>query len=710
MGGNGWIPAQGDGTRLNNSASQSIIGNVRNPSTLDYYSRSDANGAGFTRKFANAGSYCAANTNLPQNNPFGACIIDQRLAVNQIQPLHETANFFGRFTKALGADHEFFTEFGYYRTKSHVDGLATVPSSAYFTPDGVSNSQTAATVLGASHPDNPYFGTAARLSYLPLYDTGISGTDSSASTTRLVSGFKGTMGGWDYDTAVNYSSATQTDTSLKVMDWRVKNALLNPTAANVATATAWSSKYAALPAGTYWRIGENASLNSAAMYDALLANKSRKGESKTYGADFKISKEIAKAPGGPIAIAFGAEVRHEENNLPFYDGLGNYIGLSLTSYGGKRDIYAGFTEVVVPLTKQIELSGALRYDHYSDAGNATTPKVGIKWKPVQSLALRGTYSEGFRAPSSPENNLGSIAAFSGATVTDNARCASLAGLPQATIDANCKNVAPAFVQRGNPDLKPEKSKSYTFGMVWDVSSSLSMNVDFWSIKRSGLPVLEDTQSAVDAGRVVRDTATKLTPGDLGGILNGFVVFQNADRSETRGVDLEVKSRFKLQNLGQLGANLTWTHLQRQRVITEAGDVHDYAGTHGNCEITNCIGSPKTKVSLALSLDMGQWRLGSNINYRGGMSNKLEASDTECAQTTANGADFPKGCRVSSFTSTDLSALFRATKQLEYSVGVSNVFDRKPATDFETYGAIGYYPLDYVGAIGRAFKVSVRYMF
>jgi iron complex outermembrane receptor protein len=103
-----------------------------------------------------------------------------------------------------------------------------VPSGAYFTPDGVSNSQTAATALGASHPDNPYFGTAARLSYLPLYDTGISGTDSSASTMRFVSGFRGTWAGWDYDTAINYSSASQTDSSLKVMDWRVKNALLNP--------------------------------------------------------------------------------------------------------------------------------------------------------------------------------------------------------------------------------------------------------------------------------------------------------------------------------------------------------------------------------------------------------------------------------------------------------------------------------------------------
>ena len=92
-----------------------------------------------------------------------------------------------------------------------------------------------------------------------------------------------------------------------------------------------------------------------------------------------------------------------------------------------------------------------------------------------------------------------------------------------------------------------------------------MNVDFWSIKRSGLPVLEDTQSAVDAGRVVRDTATKLTPETLGGILNGFVVFQERrPQRETAGVDLEVKSRFKLPEPRPAGANLTWTHLQRQR--------------------------------------------------------------------------------------------------------------------------------------------------
>ena len=152
---------------------------------------------------------------------------------------------------------------------------------------------------------------------------------------------KGTWQTWDFDTGLVYSAAQQTDTSTKTLNWRVSNALLNPTAANVAAATAFSPAYAALPAGTVWRIGENAGLNSAAMYEALLADQERTGYSKLYGADFKLSKEVGQLQGGPLGLAFGAEVRREENNLPFYTGLGDYAGLSLTSYGGARNIYAG---------------------------------------------------------------------------------------------------------------------------------------------------------------------------------------------------------------------------------------------------------------------------------------------------------------------------------------------------------------------------------
>jgi iron complex outermembrane receptor protein len=712
-GGDGWIPGDPSAPsgRLNNSADPSIVGSVRNPLTNDYYSRSDPAGAGFTRLFPGAQSYCLAETNLPQNNPQGGCITDIRRRYNQIQPEHETASFFTRVNKQLDNDREAFFEASLYTSQSVVDQLPPSISGGFFRPDGSSVSQ-AGTSLGAAHPDNPYFGTAARLRYRAI-DIGPASVQSKSHTLRLLAGMRGSLGVWDFDTAFFASEVKQRDLATKLVNVAVKNALLNPTPANVAAAVAASPAYAALPPGTYYRIGENAGLNSAAVYDALLDDRERVGSSRQTGADLKLTRDLGRLPGGPVGLALGAELRREANDLPFYDGLGQYTGLSLTKYGGQRDIHAAYAEVLLPLAKQLELNAALRHDRYSDAGNATTPKFGLKWKPFGSFALRGTWAKGFRAPSSTENSAESVAAFGGPSVNDNLRCAALtaAGLPAATVNANCRGLALTFVQRGNPELKSEKSTSKTLGLVWDITPASSVTLDAWEIRRTGLPVIEDPQAAIDAGRYTRDASTALAPGDPGGILSAFVVFQNSDQSLTRGVDLEAKQRFDLgEGLGKLTLTGTWTHLLVQRVITAAGVVHDYAGTHGDCNITNCIGTPRNRISLAASWDLGTWRLGANLNVRGGMANKFEQSDTTCAQTLADGQDFPSGCKLESFKTLDLSVLWKLGKNAELFGSVANLLDSKPPADFETYGAIGYNPLDYSGAIGRFFRVGVKYMF
>jgi iron complex outermembrane receptor protein len=725
-GGQGWIPEAANAFgRLPNTASPSFIGNVRRPFTdiLDtsttpptpiqnYYSRSDPAGANFTQTFANANAYCLAHTNLPQNNAAGGCINDQRLSVNQIQPMQETGNLYGRFTKSLGGDTEAFAEVGYYSTRSRVDGLAISPSAAVFQKDGSVLSQTAATQLGAAHPDNPYFGTAARLMYNPQFDTGITGTNSESRTLRGLVGVKGSFAGtsWNYDSAVSFAESKQTDTATNVMNWRVKNALLNPTAANVATATAFSPEYAALPAGTLWRIGENASLNSAAMYNALLANKSREGISRTYGVDFKVDGEIGKLDGGPIGLAVGVEARRETINLPQWEGQGDYTGLSLTSYGGGRTITAAYAELGLPLTKTLEFSPAIRFDNYSDAGTSFTPKIGAKWKPFDSFAVRGTIGRGFRAPSIAEQS--SLAGFGGIVVDDNARCAALtaAGLPAATVAANCEGIAPTFVIKGNPNLEPERSTSTTLGIVWDITPKTSITADLWQIKRSGLIVNEDGQSAIDAGHLVRDPATALAAGDPGAILQGQVLYVNANDSLTRGLDIEAKQRFDLGGAGKVTLGLTWTHLFVQRVTFSDGSVHNYAGTHGNCDITNCMGSPRDKLSFAGTWESGPWRLGANVNYRGSMSNKLEQEEVGCDQTLLNGADSPDGCKVKSFTTLDISGAWKFGPNTEVFGSIANVLDAKPPSDFQTYGAIGYNPLDYSGAIGRFFRVGLKHKF
>lgn len=713
QGGYGWIPVNAAGVRVNNSAPVSIVGNVRNPNTNDYYSRSDPVGVGFTRTFPTAATYCLANANLPQNNPASGCIIDQRQAVNVLQPKKENGSFFGRLTKQLTAETEAFLEVSLFQTKVDVPYLANSPSGAYFTPDGVVHSQTLATQLGATHPDNPYFGTAARLMYLPIYDPGVgpSNTRGESHSERVVAGAKGTWSSFDFDTAFNFSQTHQTDTSHGNINWRVKNALLNPTAANVAVATAFSPSYAALPAGTVWRIGENAGLNSPALYDALYADQQRNGYNRIYGVDFKASREIGMLDGGPIGVAFGGEARREESDLPLYSGFGDFIGLSYFTSSGKRSIYAAFTEVALPVRKDLELNAALRYDHYSDAGNSLTPKFGVKWRPVSNLALRGTYSQGFRAPTPAENGASSAGAFTGSAVNDNVRCAALAGLPQATINANCLKQGPNFVQRGNPNLAPEKSTSETLGLVWDVTPKSSLIADIWQIRRKGVPAFQNSQSAVDAGQIVRDPSTALTPTDPGAILIVSVQYENAAETLTNGFDIEAKHRMNLGgDLGSLNLTATWTHLITQRLIDADGTRHDFAGTHGNCDVTNCIGSPRDRVSLAGTWDTGPWRLGANVNYRGSMSNKLEQSATGCAQTKLDGTDQPSGCKLKSFTTLDVSGAWRFGKTTEVFASIANVFDTKPPVDFLTYGTTGFNPLDYSGAIGRFYRIGVKHQF
>ncbi|HEX6704274.1 MAG TPA: TonB-dependent receptor [Albitalea sp.] len=696
-GGNGWIPA---GV---NATNQSIIGNVRNPADNVYHSRGEF--------FPAAQAYCNATANLPQNNPAGACVTDIWQQVGEVQPKHSTYNLFGRFSKQINANLEAFAEASYYHTESTVKNTGSTPSTALNTPSGIPISQTASTLLGATHPDNPYQGTAARLSYNPSLEPAIGSNDidSASHTVRGVFGLKGTLASWDFDTAAFYSQSNQTDTFKRRMNALVKNALLNPTAANIAAASAASPKYAALIASNpniVWRIGENANLNSAAMYDALLADQTRSGYSRQYGADLKVSRELGQLPGGPIGVAIGAEVRHESNILPFYTGLGEYIGLSLTKYGGRHNIYAGYVEGLFPVTKQLELNAALRFDHYSDAGDALTPKVGAKFKALDNLALRATYAQGFRAPSSAENSPNSVAAFAGATVNDPVRCAGTGVLP-----ANCVGVAPTFLQTGNPDLKPEKSKSATLGLVWDITPKTSVTADLWQIKRTGLPVIEDTQAAVDAGRYVRDPSQATTATDPGPILIAFVRFVNSAQSVTRGLDLEAKHRIELGDMGKLTTGLTWTHLLTQRVIDADGTVHDYAGTHGNCEITNCIGSPKDRIQVTATWERGPVRLGANLNYRG----SFKGIDEEGAGCWADdialpGVSTPGGCKVKAFYTLDLSGVYAFNDKTEVFGSVANVLDKKPPFDPETYGAIGYNPLDYSGAIGRYFRVGLKHKF
>ncbi|MEG2962316.1 MAG: TonB-dependent receptor, partial [Janthinobacterium sp.] len=109
-----------------------------------------------------------------------------------------------------------------------------------------------------------------------------------------------------------------------------------------------------------------------------------------------------------------------------------------------------------------------------------TPKLGAKWTPLKTFAVRGTYSEGFRAPGPAESNANSQSTGT-STVSDPVRCPGGTRLPGANA-SDCE-LQVAAVKIGDPGLKPEKSKGYTLGLVWDPFNDTSLSLDGWKIKR-----------------------------------------------------------------------------------------------------------------------------------------------------------------------------------------------------------------------------------
>jgi iron complex outermembrane receptor protein len=324
---------------------------------------------------------------------------------------------------------------------------------------------------------------------------------------------------------------------------------------------------------------------------------------------------------------------------------------------------------------------------------------------MRSLALRATWARGFRAPSPAENGVGGLAAFS--TAEDPVRCAL-------GVAAACNPASIALITSPNPALSPERSKSWNVGVIWDPLPRTSFSLDYWEIKRKNEINQEQVDAAILAGRVSRDpsTAEAGIPGDPGAITAVLASYVNSAQTKVRGLDLDARHSMPLPNgLGNLVFDAKWTHLFKWLRTEQDGSSRDFAGTHGNCDVTNCVGTPDNRANLRASWERSDFRLSANLNYRGKIDNTLFKDDPDgCATHFAVGSDAPGGCELSSFTTVDLVFRWKPQPRWEVFGSIQNVFDKVPPLDPLTYGAVSYNPLDYAGAQGRFFTLGARYTF
>jgi iron complex outermembrane receptor protein len=626
------------------------------------------------------------------------------LVEQEVQPDIERLNLFGRGVYQFSPAATGYLELGYFNTKTKANGTlgANNDTGVYqpgdpFNPLVIHGPMT----LPAGHPDNT-FGVDRTLFIRPFE---LNGRDQTTDNKvyRLVAGLQGSAYGWDYDTGLSY----------------IKSELKNQNFGYII----YDRMQAALDNGTY-RI-TSPSLTDPAVLANISPTLENKPTSSVKAIDFKASRELMSLQGGSLGLAVGAEYRKEEADtppVPFTD-TGSIVGLGYSAFTSSRNVYAVFGELSAPVLKWLELSAAVRYDHYSDFGSSTNPKLGFKVKPTDQFAIRGTYSEAFRAPGPAEIG-GSSFGFT----------------------------TFGILSQGNPNLQPETAKSYTLGFVAEPWAGSSATVDYWKIDRKNEIVQADPAAIIGN---LPSTGTPLTkiPGAVPnsfiyydvdgniGTVTGF--YRNASKTKTDGVDVELRHRMNFGEAGKLSAQLNWTHVNKFQRTDPDGNTFDYAGTHGPLVQSAGGGAPKDRATLSLTWDRGPYTATIAVNYVGSIKmvdHKGETTPQDLDPVTGlptgtitnpnTGVTYPdagqyncgvfdtngnvwNGCKLPSFTTFDLFAKWTPMKNLDINFSVQNLFDRK--APFDPYLVIPY-GINYnqtwhqSGAVGRFWTIGAKYTF
>jgi iron complex outermembrane receptor protein len=629
----------------------------------------------------------------PQDLNNGFCRWETK-RYTDLLPDVERYNVFARGTYQFADGVQAYGEASYFHVSTGIRGQPLVVNGVWSDPSTDSVRSTRTIFLPVGHPDNPFSANnqVARLLYADgnlapsqTYDTG---------TQRYLAGVKGTGAGWDWDVAALY---IRSDTDIDWSHLYSYDRLLQGLAG-------------AGPYG-YYRIGASAAQNNPAMYDWIAPRRSYSTLSENTIVDAKASRDLHRLEGGQLALAVGYEYRKEVLNNPGIPGTetGNVVGIGHTAATGSRTVNALYAELFAPLLRNLEVTAAVRYDDYSDAGSTTNPKIGVKWTVVPELVLRGTWQTAFRAPGLYEDGA-STQTFSFPPF-DPVRC------PVTHAPADCGSGFAYAGLAGNPDLRPETSTTWTAGAIFEPVPGLSAIVDYWNIRTKGQITWPEWQAIVDDPAAFPGLPVLRDPNNnLPGVPNsGSIVFvgsqyQNTNVVKTDGVDVDVVWKRSFGDYGTLRTELQWTHVFNYTQAFSGGASYDFAGTQGPYSISSGAGIPQDRANLIIGWTRGSFAVTGTVRYVSDYQSVAwqGAQETDGCLNAQDGPD----CHVASFTTLDLSASYSGFRNWQVFGSIINVFNRlAPFNPAAAYGGVNYnYNYAFSGATGTQFNIGVRYTF
>jgi iron complex outermembrane receptor protein len=419
-------------------------------------------------------------------------------------------------------------------------------------------------------------------------------------------------------------------------------------------------------------------------------------------------------PGGKAGVALvleGGPQGWDYAPDPRFLNGGTYL-YTATAGTGHRSRTAATAELRLPLLENLTVDLSDRYDDYRVSGKDVTKNtytVGVEFRPLKSVLLRGRYGTSFKTPTLSDEFQGTSGFFQ--TVTDYYTCTK-SGFTGANI-SNCPqaNETVFGTTSGNPLLKPITAKNWDVGVVWTPARGLSINADYlhWAISNEvqqyDSDLLLRTNSACLLGQLPAGSpsclqAIALVTRDANGLITQISTPKVNVASESLGVVvLGFSYTIPTDRAGEWRLEGSYSDLMKHTELRFAGDT-----------VINLLNSPfystefKSKENVTITWGVAAYGATLYVERFGRTPNYL-------AQQTVAGYAVAGGGNVGTLTLANLSGRYQVSPSMVLLGNVNNVINTMPPADHSQPGISNQpFSIFNYNNYGRSYFVGVEYQF
>jgi iron complex outermembrane receptor protein len=524
-------------------------------------------------------------------------------------------------------------------------------------------------------------------------EDGVFNTQTIATVRRYGFGIDGHFGGsweWGAFAQLSRNSYARDDNNnritanwLKAVDSVISPATGRPVCRVNADAVATNDDPACVPANVF---GAGSISPDAVAYYRGTSTLRASQHQDLYAANLNGSPFSTGA--GEVRVATGLEYRREavkQTSDPISRANG-WRQINAQTLDGEYNVKEIYAEVGVPLLKDVPLAenldvnAAVRFTRYSTSGSVTTWKAGANYTPLQGLRFRGTVSRDIRAPNVNE-------LFSGQAQS----------IPIILDPVTNRSFATPVLTGGNPDLQPERAKTYTAGFILEPAflPRFHLSLDYYTIKIGEAILALSGQQVVDGcyvnnqealcGAVTRDGSNSIT--------QVRATLFNAATFKTNGLDIEAAYSLPLGD-----GTLTGRFLANYVGKLFSSSSGDTAGTTGQ---TN--GIPHWRGNFGLNYRTRDFAFGALARYvQGGLYNNLFVE--------GGGVNSINDNHIHGRAYVDLNGSYKLFEHVELFAKINNLFDNDPPIAPTVITQAGAANSPFYDRFGRYISGGVRFQF